>query len=60
MRSDERKESVVDFLKATVAHYKALGVTVKRLLTDSGSAYRSKLFARTCQALGIKHTFIKP
>jgi transposase InsO family protein len=60
MRNDERKESVVDFLKATVAHYKALGVTIKRLLTDNGSAYRSKLFAKTCQALGIKHTFTKP
>ncbi|MES2400074.1 MAG: IS481 family transposase [Pseudomonadota bacterium] len=57
---DERKESVVDFLKATVAHYKALGVNIKRLLTDNGSAYRSKLFAKTCQALGIKHTFTRP
>ena len=57
---DERKESVVDFLKATVAHYKALGVNVKRLLTDNGSAYRSRLFAKTCQALGIKHTFTRP
>ncbi len=57
---DERKESVVEFLKATVMHYKSLGVTIKRLLTDNGSAYRSKLFARTCQALGIKHTFTKP
>ena len=60
MHRDERKESVVDFLKATVAHYKALGVTVKRLLTDNGSAYRSKLFEKTCQALGIKHTFTRP
>ncbi len=60
MHSDERKESAVDFLKATVAHYRALGVTVKRLLTNNGSAYRSRLFAKTCQALGIKHTFTKP
>lgn len=60
MHRDERKESVVDFLNATVAHYKALGVKVKRLLTDNGSAYRSKQFAKTCQALGIKHTFTKP
>ena len=43
-----------------VAHYKGLGVTVKPLLTDNGSAHRSKLFARTCQALGIKHTFTWP
>lgn len=54
------KESAVYALKAAVAHYKALGVTVKRLLTDNGSAYRSKLFAKTCQALCIKHTFTKP
>lgn len=60
MHRNERKESAVDFLKATVAHYKALGVTVKRLLTDNGSAYRSKLFAKTCQSLSIKHTFTRP
>jgi transposase InsO family protein len=60
MHSDERKESAVQALKAAVAHYGALGVKVKRLLTDNGSAYRSKLFAKTCQALGIKHTFTKP
>jgi transposase InsO family protein len=56
MHTNERKDSALDFLKAAVAHYGALGVTVKRLLTDNGSAYRSKLFAKTCQALGIKHT----
>ena len=60
MHADERKESAVQALKDAVAHYKALGVTVKRLLTDNGSAYRSKLFAKSCQALGIKHTFTKP
>jgi len=60
MHSDERKDSAVQFLKAAVAHYAALGVRIKRLLTDNGSAYRSRLFARTCQALGIKHTFTKP
>ncbi|WP_395686399.1 IS481 family transposase [Caenimonas koreensis] len=60
MHADERKESAVQALKAAVAHYKALGVTVKRLLTDNGSAYRSKLFEKTCQALGIKHAFTRP
>jgi len=60
MHNDERKESAVQALKAAVAHYRALGVTVKRLLTDNGSAYRSRLFAKTCQALGIKHTFTRP
>ncbi len=60
MRADERKESAVAFLHATVAHYRALGVTVKRLLTDNGSAYRSKAFRHACEALGIKHTFTRP
>ena len=60
MHPDEKKLSAVEFLKAAVAHYQALGVTIKRLITDNGSAYRSQLFARTCQALGIKHTFTRP
>ncbi|WP_418127452.1 IS481 family transposase [Variovorax sp. KK3] len=60
MHANERKDSAVSFLLAAVAHYKALGVTIKRLITDNGSAYRSRLFAKTCQALGIKHSFTKP
>jgi transposase InsO family protein len=60
MYPDERKTSAVEFLKASAAHYAALGVKIKRLITDNGSAYRSKLFAKTCQALCIKHSFTKP
>ena len=60
MHADERKESAVDFLKATVAHYAAQGVRIKRLMTDNGPAYRSKLFNKTCQASGIKHTYTRP
>lgn len=60
MYEDERRDSAVAFLKAAVAHYAALGVKIKRLLTDNGPAYRSQLFARTCLALGIKHTFTRP
>ncbi|MDR0779820.1 MAG: IS481 family transposase, partial [Pseudomonadales bacterium] len=60
MHPDERKGTAVQFLKAAVAHYSALGVKIKRLLTDNGAAYRSRLFAKTCQALGIRHTFTRP
>ena len=35
-------------------------MTIKRLLTDNGPAYRSQLFNKTCQALGIKHTYTRP
>jgi transposase InsO family protein len=57
---DERKHSAVAFLQNAVAHYAALGVRIERLLTDNGPAYRSRLFAKTCQALGIKHSFTRP
>lgn len=60
MHPNENKLSAVEFLQAAVAHYQALGVRIKRLITDNGSAYRSRLFAHTCQALGIKHTFTRP
>ncbi len=60
MRDDERKTSAVDFLRAAVAHYAALGVRVRRILTDNGSAYRSRLFARTCHSLGLAHSFTQP
>ncbi len=60
MHADEKKTSAVAFLKAAVAHYAALGVRIQRVLTDNGSAYRSRLFDQTCQALGIKHSFTRP
>ena len=58
--ADEKKNTAVAFLKAAVAHYAALGVRIQRILTDNGSAYRSRLFARACEALNIKHSFTKP
>jgi transposase InsO family protein len=60
IHTDERKDSAVSFLQNAVAHYAALGVRIERLLTDNGPAYRSRLFAKTCQALGIKHSFTRP
>lgn len=56
---DERQPSAVAFLKAAVARYQALGETIKRLITDNGSAYRSRLFAQACRDLGIKHRFTR-
>jgi transposase InsO family protein len=56
---DERKASAVQFLENTVAYFRSLGVRVRRVLTDNGSAFRSKRFARACQRLGIKHSFTR-
>jgi transposase InsO family protein len=57
---DERKKSAIAFLKATVAYFQSLGVRITRVMTDNGSCYRSKAFARACKRLRIKHIRTKP
>jgi len=57
---DEKKESAVAFLKATVAYYANLGVTITRVMTDNGSCFRSKAFRSACRDLGLKHIRTKP
>ena len=58
--SDEKRHSAVAFLKAAIAYYASLGVTVERVMTDNGSCYRSNAFARTCKQLTLKHVRTKP
>jgi transposase InsO family protein len=60
IKKDERKRSAVAFLKAAVAYYAKLGVHVQRVMTDNGSCYRSRAFARACKRLGLKHIYTKP
>jgi transposase InsO family protein len=57
MYANETKESAIQFLGNCVAYFKSLGVRIKRVLTDNGSAFRSKAFARACTELEIRHTF---
>lgn len=60
MHPDERTPSAVRFLPEAVAYYERLGVKVQRLLTDNGSAFRSKEFRRACVEIGLCHRFIRP
>src|SRR5579872_780968 len=46
---DEKKESTVAFLRAALAYYQSLGVTVHRVMTDNGSGYRLMAFRDTCR-----------
>jgi len=57
---DEKAESAVSFLKAAVAYYKSLGVTVTRVMTDNGSCYKAFDFRDACQEIGLKHKRTKP
>jgi len=60
IKPDERKRSAVAFLKAAVAYYKSLGITVLRVMTDNGSCYRSRAFAKACRRFKLKHIRTKP
>ena len=57
---DERKESAVAFLKAAIAYYQSLGISVERVMTDNGSCYKSAAFARACKTLKLKHKRTRP
>jgi transposase InsO family protein len=57
---DERKESAVAFLQAALAYYASLGVSVLRVMTDNGSCYRSRAFAKTCRSLKLRHLRTRP
>lgn len=59
MHPDEKKHQAVQFLQDAVAYYAGLGIAIKRLLTDNGSAFRSREFASACDALGITHKFTR-
>ena len=48
------------FLRRAVAFFGRHGITVERLLTDNGSAYRSTIHAIACRALGIRHLRTRP
>ena len=60
IKPDERKLSAVAFLKAAVAYYASLGITVERVMTDNGSCYRSRAFKNACRRLRLKHIRTKP
>jgi transposase InsO family protein len=60
MMPDEKQASAVRFLGDALAWFEAHGVTVERVMTDHGSAFRSKLFAAAAQTHGLKHIRTRP
>jgi transposase InsO family protein len=58
--ADERAVTAAGFLRRAVAHYRAHGIQVERVLTDNGSCYRGVVHALACKALGIKHLRTRP
>ena len=57
---NEKATTAVGFLRRAVAHYRARGIHVERVMTDNGSAYVSAVHALACGALRIKHLRTRP
>ena len=60
MLADERKATTTGFLLRALRWFRARGIRTKRVMTDNGSAYRSRRFAKALRLLGIRHIFTRP
>ncbi len=57
---DEQAPTTAGFLQRAHAWFAALGIRWRALLSDNGSAYRSRLVAATLRALRCRHRFTRP
>ena len=56
----ERKEDATAFLHSSLAWFKRHGVTVERVMTDNGAAYKSFAFRDALLAHGVQHKRTRP
>lgn len=56
----EDQYTCTKFLAHAAAFFARHGVTIRRVMTDNGSGYRSKRFNKLCEQLGAKHLYTKP
>jgi transposase InsO family protein len=57
---DERKDTTTGFLLRALRWFRDQGIRVERGMTDNGSAYRSRRFAKALRLLAIRHIFTRP
>ena len=60
IHDDETADTATAVLRRAVAWFAARGVIVRRVLSDNGSAYRSRLWRQTCTDLGITPKRTRP
>jgi transposase InsO family protein len=58
--ADEKGATAAGFLRRAVAWFRDMGITVERVLSDNGACYRSRLHARACSELDMRHLFTRP
>jgi transposase InsO family protein len=57
---DERKQSACAFLTRALAFFTAHGISVERVMSDNGSAYRSHLFKSLLADADLRHIRTRP
>jgi len=57
---DQKAHTTIAFLQHALQFFAAHGITVRALLTDNGSSYRSHLFRSACQQLAVRHRRTRP
>ncbi len=56
----ERAQDAIAHLESAVRYYAALGITIRRVLTDNGPCYHARAFSQACHRLGIRHRRTRP
>ena len=59
LRPSVGAEDCIGFVRNALAHFDALGIPVRRVLTDNGTGYKRR-FAAACAELGIRWTRTRP
>jgi transposase InsO family protein len=57
---DEKRGSCLRFLFNALRYFRSLGVKVERVMTDNGSSFRSRRYAKALRRLRVKHLRTKP
>lgn len=60
IHDDETAATAIGVLQRAVSWFADRGVTVERVLSDNGSAYRSHAWRHACADLGIRPRFTRP
>jgi len=60
IHDDETAATAIGVLQRAVSWFADHGVTVERVLSDNGSAYRSHAWRHACNDLGIRPKFTRP
>jgi transposase InsO family protein len=60
VRRSQRRHACTRFLHRALQWFARRGIRVRRVLTDNGNGYRSRLWARACAAWAVRHKRTRP